>query len=134
MPLYNLLHYSKDYRKTTRSFWNNYRGEPNSGYIGNNARTRIFYPIRNLESFNYKTKLVGELPDDKDDLENIKIVVPFKHTFLSLDILLINGEIELILKWSKNCVLTEKATRTRKAAEDGPPALNEVPAVKHHLI
>ena len=37
--LYNLLYYSKDYRKTTGSFWNYYPDKPNSGYVGNNART-----------------------------------------------------------------------------------------------
>ena len=29
MPMYNLLEYSKNYRKTTGSFWNFYRDEPN---------------------------------------------------------------------------------------------------------
>ena len=43
--------------------------------------------------------------------------------------LLINSEIELILKWTEDCVLTEKATRKFKAAEDGPPALDEVAAI-----
>ena len=28
MPMYNLLEYSKSYRKTTGSFWNYYRDEP----------------------------------------------------------------------------------------------------------
>ena len=28
-PMYNLLEYSKNYRKTTGSFWNYYRDEPN---------------------------------------------------------------------------------------------------------
>ena len=32
IPLYNLLYYSKNYRKTTGSLWNYYRDEPNSGY------------------------------------------------------------------------------------------------------
>ena len=31
MPSYNLLEYSKNYRKTTGSLWNYYRDEPNSG-------------------------------------------------------------------------------------------------------
>ena len=35
---------------------------------------------------------------------------------------MINTEIELILKWSQNCVLTEKATRKRKEV-DGDFAL-----------
>ena len=30
MPLYNLLEYSKNYRKTTGSLWNYYRDKPNS--------------------------------------------------------------------------------------------------------
>ena len=31
MAMYNLLEYSKNYSKTTGSFWNYYRDEPNSG-------------------------------------------------------------------------------------------------------
>ena len=38
----------------------------------------------------------------------------------------INAEIELILKWSQNCVLTEKATREEKAAV---PAQGHNPAL-----
>ena len=30
MPMYNLLEYSKNYRKTTGSLWNYYRDEPNN--------------------------------------------------------------------------------------------------------
>ena len=44
----------------------------------------------------------------------------------NLDFLLISSEIELILKWTEDYVLTEKATREFRAAEDGPPALDEV--------
>ena len=35
MPMYNLLEYSKNYRKTTGILWNYYRDEPNSGAVGN---------------------------------------------------------------------------------------------------
>ena len=48
------------------------------------------------------------------ELEDIKIVVPLKNLsnfMLNLDFLLINSEIELILKWTEDCVLTEKVTR-----------------------
>ena len=34
--MYNLLEYSKNYRKTTGSLWNYYRDEPNSGAEENN--------------------------------------------------------------------------------------------------
>ena len=49
-----------------------------------------------------------------------------------LDFLLTNPETELILKWSRDCVLTEKVTRTAKAeipAQGGNPLVPAVPAV-----
>ena len=97
---------------------------PNTDKLGNNERTRIFYPIGNSKSFDYKTKLVSTLPDGEDDLEDIKIVVLLKNLrnfMFNLDFLMINSEIELILKWSENCVLTENATRERKEATQDPP-------------
>ena len=68
-PMYNLLYYSKNFRKTTGSFWNYYPDKPNSGYSAkpdgqddnDYEREKIFYPIKGSESFNYKTKLVGTL-------------------------------------------------------------------------
>ena len=80
-------------------------------------RQRTTYPIKESESFNYKTKLVGNVDaaddaadnDVKTDLEDVKIVVPLQNisNFLfRLDFLLINSEIELILKWTEDCVLT----------------------------
>ena len=88
MPMYNLLYYSKNFGKTTGSFWNYYPNMPKSGHDNNaNLRKRIIYPIKDSESFNYKTKLGGNVPSvadsaDGDDiereLEDIKIVVPLK--------------------------------------------------------
>ena len=49
MPMYNLLEYSKNYRKTTGSLWNYYRDEPNSGINGG-----INYSIMGSKSFDYK--------------------------------------------------------------------------------
>ena len=80
MPRYNLLYYSKNFRKITGSLWNYYPDKPNAGY-NNNNRDRIFYPIKDSESFDYKTKLVGSLPagDNEAKLEDIKIVVSLKN-------------------------------------------------------
>ena len=53
------------------------------------------------------------------------VQLPLKNIssfMFNLDFLLINSEIELILKWTEDCVLTEKATGEFRAAEDGPPA------------
>ena len=68
----------------------------------------------------------------KRELEDIKIVGPLKNIsnfIFNLNFLLINSEIELILKWTENCVLIEKSTREFREAEDGPPALDEMPAI-----
>ena len=53
MPMYNLLEYSKNYKKTTGSLWNYYRDEPNSSTDNNN----ITHSILNSESFDYKSVL-----------------------------------------------------------------------------
>ena len=45
MPMYNLIEYSKNYRKTTGSLWNYYRDEPNSG-----AERNINYSIKDSKS------------------------------------------------------------------------------------
>ena len=42
MPMYNLLEYSKNYKKTTGSLWNYYRDEPNSDTDANNITHSIF--------------------------------------------------------------------------------------------
>ena len=48
MPMYNLLEYSKNYRKTTGSLWNYYRDEPSNPFSSNS------------ESFKYKTSITGD--------------------------------------------------------------------------
>ena len=47
MPMYDLLEYSKNYKKTTGSLWNYYRDEP-SNLLSTNS-----------ESFKYKTSITG---------------------------------------------------------------------------
>ena len=71
--MYNLLEYSKDYRKTTGSLWNYYRGEPNSGAVGN-----INYSIKESH---YKTIITGKLEGNNVEKDDVEIIVPLK--FLS---------------------------------------------------
>ena len=109
MPMYNLLEYSKNYRKTTGSLWNYYRDEPSNPLSSNS------------ESFKYKTNIVGKTPENNDSLTNAKVVIPLKHLsnfWRSLDIPLIDCEIKLILTWSKNCVLADMTARN---AQGGNP-------------
>ena len=112
MSMYNLLYYSKNFRETTGSFWNYYPDKPKSGRNDDdNLRQRIIYPIKDLESLDYRTKLVGNLPgaadvannDVETELEHIKIIV-------------------LLNYYTQNCVLTKKATREPMPAGDDPAA------------
>ena len=54
IPMYNLLEYCKNYRKTTGSLWNYYRDEPNSDTDDN----EIMHSIINSESFDYKANFM----------------------------------------------------------------------------
>ena len=116
MPMFNLLEYSKNYRKTTGSLWNYYRDEPSNPLSSNS------------ESFKYKTSITGntynvdaaivgdggnsvpnpDYDENKVDKNRTEVVIPLKHLsnfWKTLNIPLINCEIELILNCSKNCVL-----------------------------
>ena len=97
IPMYNLLEYSKNYRKTTGSFWNYYRDKPNSGLGGDN--NNVNYSIKDSKSFDYKTSITGKLEGNNTEKE-VEIVVPLKYLnnlWRTLQIPLINCEINLIL-------------------------------------
>ena len=98
-------------KKTTGSLWNYDRDEPNS----NANDSEIMQSILNSESFDYKTNFMENVvTHDNLIRNNVKVVVPFKHLssfWRSLNIPLINCEVELILTWFKNCVLIDKLTR-----------------------
>ena len=96
--MYNLLEYSKNYKKTTGSFWNYCRDEPSNPLSSNS------------ESFKYKTNVIGKTPENNDSLTDVKVVIPLKHLsnfWRALNIPLINCEVELILTWSNKCVLID---------------------------
>ena len=67
MPMYNLLEYCKNYRKTTGNIWNYYRDETSNSLSSDS------------ESFKQKTSIVGKTPEDNDSLTNAKVVIPLKH-------------------------------------------------------
>ena len=62
MPMYNLLEYSKNYRKATGRLWNYYRDEPSNPFSSNS------------ESFKYKTNIVGKTPENNDSLTDAKTI------------------------------------------------------------
>ena len=111
MLMYNLLEYNKSYRKTTGGLWNYYRDEPSDPLSSNS------------ETFKYKTSIVGKTPEDNYSLTNAKVVIPLKNLsnfWRALNIPLISCEIEMILAWSKDCVLADMTVRS---AQDGNLAI-----------
>ena len=91
--------------------WNYYRDEPSNPLSSNS------------ESFKYKTSITGKTPENNDSLTNAKLVIPLKYFsnfWRSLNIPLINCEVELTLTWSKNCVLADMTT---KDAQGNNPAI-----------
>ena len=67
MPMYNLLEYCKNYKKTTGSLWNYFRDEPGNPLSTNSA------------SFKYKTSIIEKTPQNNDSLTNAEVVIPLKH-------------------------------------------------------
>ena len=55
MPMYNLLEYSKNYRKTIGSLYNYYRDELTNDNSNNFANRNVV----NSNTFNYKNKIIG---------------------------------------------------------------------------
>ena len=89
----------------------------------------MFYSIKDSKSFDYKTSITGNLEKNEDELEDIKIFVPLKYLsnfWRTIDILLVGCEISLILKLSKDCVLTSKATRNSLDAQGDNPAVAQI--------
>ena len=138
-PMYNLLDYSKNYRKTIESFWIYYRDEPNNPPLNDDNLHTVNYnvdPITNSEAFKYKSSIVGKTSNANNGTERnnkrtkkIEIVVPLKYLsnfWRSLDIPLINCKVFLTLTWSENCVLTDIKTQTEAAAQGANPARERI--------
>ena len=104
--MYNFL--STVIKKTTGSLRNYYRDEPNDFLTNNNNAN----PITNSESCKHKTSITGKTSNENQEngenteqentktKKNLEIIVPLKHLsnfWRTLDILLINCEINLIL-------------------------------------
>ena len=95
MPMYNLIEYSNNYSKTSGSLWQYYKDDPNDSLTGS-------------KSFKSKVKIIGNTPNS-GNTKYVGIMVPLKYLsnfWRTLEMPLINCEVELILTWSKNCVIT----------------------------
>ena len=100
--MYNLIEYSDNYLKTSGSLWQYYKDEPNDN-------------IADSESFKSKVKITGKTPAD-GNTKDVKKIVPLKYlsnSWKTLEMPRINCEVNLILTWSRDCVITN-STGERK--------------------
>ena len=129
MPMYNLLEYSKNYRKTIGLLYNYYRDELNNDADDNNFADNN---VVSSNTFNYKNKIIGNTynvdstivsatggarvanPDyDANNFgkRSIELAIPLKYVgnfWRALNIPLISCEVSLELKWDKTCVINNQ--------------------------
>ena len=94
MPMYNLVEYSKNYRKITGSLWNYYRDEHNNRPLNDYGPPTVNYnadPMTNPESFKYKSSITRKTwnanqessenteQENKKAKKNLEVIVSLKY-------------------------------------------------------
>ena len=126
--MYDLLEYSKNYKKTAGSLYNYYREELSDNNDNNNNNNNN--SVVNSKTFQYKNKIIGNtynvdstivpvaggnrVANPNYDLNNsgrkkVEIVISLKYLgnfWTALNMPLISCELSLELKWDKNCIIT----------------------------
>ena len=113
MPMYNLIEYSDNYAKTTGSLWQYCKDIPARK---NNNEITEFTGGNTTDLFNFKAKITGRTGDD--GTKDIEIMVPLKYLsnfWRTLEMPLINCEVNLILTWSSTCVLISTNVQNQNA-------------------
>ena len=104
MSMYNLTEYSDKYSKTPGSLLQYCKDIP---AVNNDCEIVVFNGSNAADSFNFKIKITG-YTNNNGRIDNVKIMVPLKYLsnfWRTLEMPLINCEVELILNWSANCVI-----------------------------
>ena len=110
MPMYNLIEYSDNYSKTSGSLWQYCKEIP---AVNNDGDIVDFNGANATDSFNFKTKITGQTAADNNNGNiagrvDVEIMVSLKYLsnfWRTLEMPLINCEVELILAWSANSVI-----------------------------
>ena len=130
--MYNLLEYSKNYRKTIGSLYNYYRDELTNDDNDDNFANKN---VVNSEAFKYKNKITGNTYNvdagtqdygvNENGTQKVELAIPLKYLgnfWRALNIPLISCEVFLELKWNKNCVIT---SLERRQVAAGPPVVRD---------
>ena len=112
MPMYNLIECSDNYAKTTGSLWQYCKDIP-----ARNTNDIAFDANNLTDSFKFKTKITGQTGND--GTKDVEIIVPLKYLsnfWRTLEMPLINCEVNLILTWSSTCVIASVILANQAAA------------------
>ena len=113
MPMYNLIEYSDNYAKTKGSLWQYCKDIP----ARNDNNEIVVFTRNNLtDSFNFKAKVTGQTGNN--GTKNVEIMVPLKYLsnfWRTLEMPLINCEVNLALTWSSTCVLVSTNAANQNA-------------------
>ena len=109
--MYNLIETSDNYSKTSGSLWQ-YCKE--IAAVNNNGNIVDYDGANATDSFNFKNKITGQTAADDNNGNiagrvDVEIMVPPKYLskfWRTLEMPLINYEIQPILAWSASCVIT----------------------------
>ena len=102
MPMYNFIECIDNYSKTSGSLWQYYKDDPNDNIVQS-------------ESFKSNIKKTGKNPAG-GNTKDVEIIVPLKYLsnfWRTLEMPLINCEVNLILTWSKDCVISSATGETK---------------------
>ena len=103
LPMCNLIEYSDNYSKTSRSLWQYCKDIT----AANNDDSIVEFNGANAtDSLNFKAKMIGQTEDNGK--KEVEIMIPLKYLsnfWWTLRMSLINCKIDLILNWSENCVV-----------------------------
>ena len=113
MPMYNLIEYSDNYAKATGSVWQYCKDIP-----ARNVNDKIIvFDAKDLnDSFKFKAKIIGQTGNN--GTKDVEIMVSLKYLsnfWGTLEMTLINCEINLILTWSSTCVLVSTVNQNQAA-------------------
>ena len=104
MSMYNVIEYSDNYSKTSGSLWQYCKDIP---ALNNACNIVNFTSTNTTDSFKFKTKITDQT-NSNGEINGVEIMVPLKYLsnfWRTLEMPLINCEIELILNWSRDCVI-----------------------------
>ena len=121
VPMYNLLEYSKNHRKTIEFLYNYYRDELSDDADDNNFDN---IKVVNSNTFKYKNKIIANMYNvnagadgydvNKNGTQEVELAIPLKYLgnfWRALNVPLVRCEVSLELKWDKNCIITSLEQR-----------------------